>query len=562
MAQYEVTLIALNIRKWDLESQRLSLTTYFVMDDEEKSLLFELSLTQPPEMVEEFLGKIRMGCQRKMRNGNGNGDSNGDGAEEETTIIMANETFLRQKLYNYFKRILMELNNPKRKKGQSKMIFTTHMDIYNENQDISFLPQIIQFFVVLNWARKYYEKEDYQKAVDPLRKLVKIKPDFGLGYKWLARSLKKVRKYDDAMRFYERYAEVDNSLDARLDLAKSYRKGKIFDKSEEIYNAILAEEPDVQEARIGLSQIKYARNEDGYMEILDKLNEEDSNWLKKWLLEEFNFRIYVSPKTPLTPIQAANYLGFGKVFELTQRAFRNDVPSHFNPSKARMSFYKEELDKWAEIMNRYKCKPEEVLLHPENLQLENVRPVELDINGEAKTDKPQDTGVSPVKRSTRVEEIIRSIRASRARNAVSSTESSESGQDGPPVKRKRGRPRKHPIEPPVSTVETSPASDEEKPKRRRGRPPKKREGEEAAPAPTITAGEAPVKRRRGRPPKNAKIEAEKTTTDNSAQEEPPVKRKRGRPKKKVIENPGEITDSNAASLPGEEEFLLEMHREK
>jgi len=562
MAQYEVTLIALNIRKWDLESQRLSLTTYFVMDDEEKSLLFELSLTQPPEMVEEFLGKIRMGCQRKMRNGNGNGDSNGDGAEEETTIIMANETFLRQKLYNYFKRILMELNNPKRKKGQSKMIFTTHMDIYNENQDISFLPQIIQFFVVLNWARKYYEKEDYQKAVDPLRKLVKIKPDFGLGYKWLARSLKKVRKYDDAMRFYERYAEVDNSLDARLDLAKSYRKGKIFDKSEEIYNAILAEEPDVQEARIGLSQIKYARNEDGYMEILDKLNEEDSNWLKKWLLEEFNFRIYVSPKTPLTPIQAANYLGFGKVFELTQRAFRNDVPSHFNPSKARMSFYKEELDKWAEIMNRYKCKPEEVLLHPENLQLENVKPVELDINGEAKTDKPQDTGVSPVKRSTRVEEIIRSIRASRARNAVSSTESSESGQDGPPVKRKRGRPRKHPIEPPVSTVETSPASDEEKPKRRRGRPPKKREGEEAAPAPTITAGEAPVKRRRGRPPKNAKIEAEKTTTDNSAQEEPPVKRKRGRPKKKVIENPGEITDSNAASLPGEEEFLLEMHREK
>ncbi|HFE63557.1 MAG TPA: hypothetical protein ENK14_03970, partial [Caldithrix sp.] len=125
MAVFDATLLALNVRKWDYDSQRISLNTFFVLDDEEQSHLFDLSITQVPDMVEEFLGKVAMGCRKKMKSAVPEG--------EEIEIKYTNETLIRQKLYNYFRRVMMELNNPKRKRGQSRMIFTTHMDVYNES---------------------------------------------------------------------------------------------------------------------------------------------------------------------------------------------------------------------------------------------------------------------------------------------------------------------------------------------------------------------------------------------------------------------------------------------
>ncbi len=555
MANYEITLIAMDVRKWDLETQKLGLTSYYVIDNEEKSSQFEISILQPPEMVEEFLGKLRYSCEQALRK-----QEEDDGLEVE----FESETFLRQKLYNYFKRILMELNNPRRRKGQPKMIFTTHMDVYNENQDISFLPKEIQFFVVLNWVRKYYEKEDYQKAIEPLRKLIKIKPDFGLAYKWLARSLKKIRKYDEAMRFYEKYAEVDGSLDSLLDLAKSYRKGKVFDRSEQIYHEILEKYPGEKEARIGLAQIQYARKEPGYLEILEELHREDPEWLKQWLVEEFNFRIYVPQKTLLSPVQAARFLGYERVLELTQKAFKNEVPSHFNPTKARLSFYKEELENWAMVMNRFHCFDQEIRLYPERLtdlpQPGAVEPEEEE--GEAGVreagaePEPGTPGGRPL---TRVEEILLKIRAQKALRGypAGTTGQLPAAGEGEPQKRRRGRPRKSeapeaeeaagaPVEEPVKRKRGRPRKSETAPpeagevpaetgeaaegaKRRRGRPRKEKTSETAeAPA---EAREAPT-RKRGRPKKS---EAAAPQSEAEAEAVEPPRRKRGRPKKSEVD---------------------------
>jgi len=331
--------------------------------------------------------------------------------EAEANIILDTDTFLRQKLSNYFKRVLLELNNPRRRKGQSRMIYSTHMDMYNENQDISFLPEKLRFNVVTNWVHKYYDHEDYQKAIEPLRKLIQLKPDYGLAYKWLARSLKKVRKYEESMRMYEKYAEVDQSLDAYQDLAKSYRKGKLYNQSREIYQKILKDYPDDKEAQIGMAQIKFAQNDGSYQKILDKLYAKDPEWVKNWLHEEFNFRIYVSPKTLLTPIQATHYLGFDQVSELTQRAFRNEIPSHFNPARARMSFYKEELDNWSLIYNRFKLGEEEVVLHPDAIDAATLEKTSAGGNG----DEGVDQTLNPAtKSSTKVEEILRQVREMKA----------------------------------------------------------------------------------------------------------------------------------------------------
>jgi len=59
MSTHEISLIAIDIRKWDLETQKLALTSYFVIQNEERSAQFEISLLQPTDMVEEFLGKLK-----------------------------------------------------------------------------------------------------------------------------------------------------------------------------------------------------------------------------------------------------------------------------------------------------------------------------------------------------------------------------------------------------------------------------------------------------------------------------------------------------------------------
>lgn len=417
MSDLQINLIALEIPRWDLETQKVNLKTFFMVEEKESDINFDVTIMQPPEMVEEFIGKLRVECEKMLKNLRG---------DESLQVLIDNEAFIRQKIYNYFKRITSELNNPRRKKGQPKMIFTTHMDIYNENQDVSFLPQPFRLYVVLNWCRKYYEKEDFKKAVEPLRKLIKDNPQYGQGYLWLARSLKKIRKYDEAMRYYEKYAEVEGTTDAWLELAKSYRKGKIFDKSEEIYLRILKKEPENREARIGHAQILYANNSDDYLPILDKLYAEDPQWCKEWLNNEFNFRIYITEKTLLSPVQAAKFLGFRQIFELTQRAFKNEIPSHFNPSKARISFYREELEKWSLVMNRFHCQEQEIELHPEKvhepLETGMAEPEETVAGGGSGIDKEGGKSL------TKVEEILRHIRARKAaRKAEQQLASAEDG---------------------------------------------------------------------------------------------------------------------------------------
>ncbi len=426
----QINLIAVEVRKWDLEANKIGLTSYYVLDDNEDALDFQVTILQPPDMVEEFLGKLRNEAEQRYR---------AEHPDEEVTVLFENETFMRQKLYNYFKRILSELNSTKRKKGQPRMIFTTHMDIYNETQDISFLPQRLQFFVVLNWARKYYDKEDYKKAIEPLRKLIRIEPGYGPAYEMLARSLKKTRKYEEAMRFYEKFAEVENSQRAWLELAKSYRKGKLFDKSEAIYQRVLAEDPTNKEARIGIAQIRYALQNEEYQQILDELHKEDPEWLCEWLKEEFNFRIYTNEKTMLSPNQAAKFLGYERIFDLTQRAFKNELPSHFNPGRARLTFYKEELANWANTLNRYNCSGEEIKLYPDRIN-------EADVDIE---EEESETAKKPAKAAnTKVEDILRMIRERKAQRlkeqamaaeAEAVAAANEDEPAAPAAKPKRGR---------------------------------------------------------------------------------------------------------------------------
>ena len=400
---YQVNFLALDIKRWILEHRKINSIASLLIGEEEKQLQFDFSILKPHEMLENFMAKLHNEISSRLLPTNGS---------TKTVVEFENPSFLRQQLLSYFKKIAIELRGGKGNNNENnhRGIRTTHFDVYPEDSDISSLPEHAKFYVVLNWCRNYYDREEYKKAIDPLQKLLKLNPQFGLGYKWLARSQKKIRKYEEAMSNYQRYAEVDGSVEAYLDLAKSYRKGKIFDKSEEIYTDLLMSDPKNKEAQIGLAQIKFAVRQPEYLQLLDKLFKQDPAWLKKWLVEEFNFRVYVPEKTFITPSQAAKFLGFDQVFQLTERAFKNELPSHFNPAKARMSFYKEELEQWAEVMNRFRCLDKKVELHPEHI--DDKRSIKMARDEDVSSKKSDESS------SKKLEQMLKEIREMKARRAA------------------------------------------------------------------------------------------------------------------------------------------------
>ena len=60
-------------------------------------------------------------------------------------------------------------------------------------------------------------------------------------------------------------------------------------------------------------------------------------------------------------------MGFDRPFDLTRRAFNEEIPSYFNSEKGTIRFVKEELDLWVEIMNRYKIDNEGYSTHADRL---------------------------------------------------------------------------------------------------------------------------------------------------------------------------------------------------
>lgn len=366
MNEITVYLLAIEVRKWDQDSKKINFTAFTAADNKEFRLLFTVSITNPADMVEELLGKIKKINKEKL---------NKEYESSSFDLSYSNEHYLRQKLYNYFKRVMNELTNPKKKKSQ-RGIFTVRYDIYSEGQDISFLPVEVQFFVYVNWTRKYYEREQYIKVMDPLRKALELNPNFATGYKWMGRSLMKLRKIGEAQKYFEKYAEVAKSFESYLELAHCYRKSFNYELAEKLYTEILAKDENNIVALISLAQINYALNKP-YKEILDNIYQQKEDFVKNWLLKEWDFRFLSDKKTRLTAIDAAEFLGLPSVFELSQKAFKGEIPAHFNAAKARLIFYKEELDNWIQILSTYNCLPKWIKVNEKALKKKKLQLVEV-----------------------------------------------------------------------------------------------------------------------------------------------------------------------------------------
>jgi hypothetical protein len=70
---------------------------------------------------------------------------------------------------------------------------------------------------------------------------------------------------------------------------------------------------------------------------------------------------------------ASRYLGYDRPFDLTKRAFNDEIPCYFDSEKGTIRFVKEEIDHWVDIVNRYHVDITHPVLHPERLTPQELK---------------------------------------------------------------------------------------------------------------------------------------------------------------------------------------------
>ena len=88
---------------------------------------------------------------------------------------------------------------------------------------------------------------------------------------------------------------------------------------------------------------------------------------------------------------ASRYLGFEKPFDLTRKAFNEELPSYFNSEKGTIRFARAELDAWVELMNRYKMDVVDYKTYEDRLSPAELAKTKLKKKRAAKKKKENDS---------------------------------------------------------------------------------------------------------------------------------------------------------------------------
>ena len=332
----------------------------------------EMRLSSPTNMVNEFLNHVFHTAKDKIYETNRNDSSdneevttNGNG----TNIILVNEPEVKRKLGFFFAKILKEFNMNRRSHGRSRIISTRSLDFYYNDFEFEPLPDDIKFYVHLNRGVNKMNGDLYPNAVDDLKNALTIKPDDPLANKNMAKALMKLGKYEKAVEHLEKSARSEHSDASLHQLAIAYVKLGALDKAETIYDEIEKEFPDSFYGLFGKAMIAYKKGK-GFRQKLDKIYKANPEWLKDRLKSEWNFHIaeYVdNEKNMWNAATAARYLGFDRPFDLTRKAFNDEIPSYFDSERGTIRFVRAELDAWVELTNRYRLDVQTYETHKERL---------------------------------------------------------------------------------------------------------------------------------------------------------------------------------------------------
>ena len=340
-------LLSTYLKKWSYQENRLSLSySYFTALGYGRSIV-DMRINSPQIMVNELLNKLIYKVREEI--------SSRSQKPQDTSIKFVNESEIQRKLNMFISKILKEFNTNKRSRGHMRMITHRSMDFYYNDFEYDPLDNTTKFYVHLNRGINKINGDLWSAAVDDLKIALSFNADDLLANKYIAKALLKNHRAEEALPYLEKYSENEDSLKGLNELAHAYIKLEKFKDAEKIFEKMKSINSDDLLAKIGQAQIAYLQGK-AYQSLLDKIRKTDEQWLREYLKKtwEYNLPGYSHDETKMwNAATSARYLGFDRPFDLTKRAFNDEIPSYFDSEKGTIRFAREELDNLVEIVNRY-----------------------------------------------------------------------------------------------------------------------------------------------------------------------------------------------------------------
>jgi tetratricopeptide (TPR) repeat protein len=354
-------LLSTYLKKWSYQDNRITLSYSFFTERGYGRNMTEMRISAPQSMVNEFLNRVVYKAKELLAKHNE--------SSSEITIRLVNENEAQRKLNVFIGKILKEFNTNKRSRGRIRMISNRSMDFYYNDFEYDPLDDNAKFFVHLNRGVNKMNGDLWSAAIDDLQVALNYNPDNPLANKYMAEALVKNHRKEEALPYFEKYAQTENSVRGLNELAHAYIKLERFKNAEEIFKRMDKLDPNDLLVKVGQAQLAYLQGK-AYQTKLDKIKAIDENWLKDYLKKswEYNLPGYGSEESKMwNAATASRYLGYDRPFDLTKRAFNDEIPCYFDSERGTIRFVKEELDRWVEVQNRYQVDGITYQLHEDRL---------------------------------------------------------------------------------------------------------------------------------------------------------------------------------------------------
>jgi len=349
----ELYLLSTYLKKWSFGENRITLNYSFTINDTYERGHLDMRLGSPLNLVNEFLNHVFHNAKELVF------ERNEDAVESDDlnyNIILVNEPEIKRKLSAYLSKILREFNQNRRTRGRGRMISTRSLDFYYNDFEFEPLSEDIKFYVYLNRGVNKMSGDLWTYAIEDFTEALKYRPEDIQANKYIAKALKKVGNYKDSLEHLRIYAQAENTAESLDALAAAYIHLGIYEKAREVYAEIEKDFPDSPLAVYGKAQLAYKEGK-GFKTLLDRIYKKDPEWLQEKLKTEWDYKLPAycdHEECKWNAAIAARYLGFERPFDLTRRAFNDELPSYFDSEKGTIRFVRAELDTWVELMNRYK----------------------------------------------------------------------------------------------------------------------------------------------------------------------------------------------------------------
>jgi len=340
-------LLSTYLKKWSYQDNRISISYSYFTELGYGRQFIDMRISSPQNMVNEILNR----AVHKFRDNHLDSEQ----VSAELSVKLANETETQRKLNLFISKILKEFNTNKRSRGRVRMISSRSMDFYYNDFEYEPLSDQEKFYVHLNRGVNKMNGDLWSAAVEDLKIALSFNPDDPQTNKFMADALIKKKNPEAALPYLEKYAENAKSLEGYNNLAHAYIKIEKFKEAEKVLERMNSQNSNDLQVKILQAQINYLQSKQ-YLKQLDKIGEIDEEWLREYLKNSWKYNLPGHRKEESKMWNAATasrYLGYDRPFDLTKKAFNDELPCYFDSERGTIRFVKVELDHWVEIQNRY-----------------------------------------------------------------------------------------------------------------------------------------------------------------------------------------------------------------